>query len=70
MMRYFSGQEPYTDETTLKVRDFLFEAGKDRLALSHSHASAGIGLRTLASKHGDFDNAPPTLDSLQHLLAG
>jgi hypothetical protein len=70
MMRYFSGQEPYTDQNTLKVRDFLFEPGKDRLVLSVSQPSVGIGLRSLASKHGDFDNDPPTLESLQHMLAG
>ena len=68
MVRYFSGQAPYTDPTLVQVRDFLYEPGRDRLALAVTPDSAAPGLRSTAASHGDFDNDPATLESIRQML--
>lgn len=70
MERYLRDNPPYNADRPLdlvRVRAFL-AAQPDRVVLAESPVGAVAGFKTLATRHGDFDEDPPTLDSLNTLL--
>ena len=69
MVRYTSGQPPYTGQVFTDVRNFLLEEGRNRVVLSKTHDSAKEGYKSFSLKHGDFDNDSATLESVRQFLA-
>ena len=70
MERYLGNNLPYNADQSLElagVRAFL-EAQPDRVVLAESPIGAEAGFKTLATRHGDFDDDILTLDSLNTLL--
>jgi hypothetical protein len=63
MQRYYSGQAPYEGGAHAAVAEYL---GPD---IAWSHTLPGAPWSSNASKHGDLDNDPHTLESLRTFLA-
>jgi hypothetical protein len=67
--RWLRADAPDPKNNLAAARAFMNQAGKNRLVLSRTGDAAHKGLQCLAISHGDFDNEPQTLASLQFLLA-
>lgn len=68
LARHQAGEGAYDTPSLLKIRQWLCEAGKQRLALAKT-GPAGAGLATDAFRHGDFDDDLRTRESLKAILA-
>lgn len=66
MERFYEGSTYAQDSAVTKVRAFL-GAEPGRMVWS-SVSGAGNGLNSSAAKHGDFDNDPSTLQSIQSII--
>lgn len=67
--RHINGKSPYDVAPELiATGTFLNESSKSRVILSQTISSALDGLRTMSEKHGDFDEEPETVKSIQHFL--
>lgn len=60
---------PYNIPELDQVHQYLFEDSKFRLSLSKNDLATPIGMRTKALKHGDFNDDPDTLLSIQLILS-
>jgi Alpha/beta hydrolase of unknown function (DUF900) len=67
--RHTTGEPPYDAPPLDAVHRFLGD-GDDRVVLSRTEDTAGAGLRSRASRHGDFDDDERTLASLTAIVAG
>ena len=67
LRRHSCGQRPYDDYRFASLQRYLAEE-EDRLVLSKTSDEAGDGLRSVAARHGDFDDDPVTLESLQAII--
>lgn len=63
MQRYLAGAHQYRGDAMGRLRAFLSPAGH----AFWSVANGATGLVTDAIRHGDFDNDPTTVRSVQHL---
>lgn len=68
LARHFSGTAPYDNDDMLEIRNWLTEAGMNRLVLAKTDA-AGAGFGSGAFRHGDFDDEQITRASLAAVLA-
>ena len=68
LARHLTGEDAYAKPDLLKIRDWLREAAKNRVAWAKTGV-VGAGLGTDAFHHGDFDDDEMTRKSLASILA-
>jgi hypothetical protein len=67
LRRHTTGLRPYDGDRFVPIRRYL-EADPARLVLSRTPDSAPAGRRSVAAKHGDFDDDAVTLESLAAIV--
>lgn len=61
---------PYDQDDIIKASTgFLYATGMSRLICSKTAEGSTIGLRTTSTKHGNFDDDEPTLESCRHIIS-
>ena len=68
LRRHTTGLSPYDGSPFIQVSQFLAQP-EHRLVLSKTRDDAGEGMRTVATRHGDFDDDTETLASLTAIVA-
>jgi hypothetical protein len=68
LRRHTSGEKPYDAAPFVQVSQFL-AAPENRIVLSKTIEDAAAGLRTLSTRHGDFDDDVETLASLTAIVS-
>ena len=69
MQRYHGGRKPFDTAGQPAIARALDKLSHLQRGWIWSKSSAGLGLNTLALKHGDFDDEEQTLASVAHILA-
>jgi hypothetical protein len=69
MKRYHPGVSPFDAAAFPEIKRVLDRLGAFSEAWIWSEHRGGVGLRTIARRHGDFDNDELTLESVAHLIA-
>ena len=68
MQRYFSGKEPYTASGFPHIRSVTSYLDRRKRSRIWARSGDGDGVSCDSGHHGDFDNDPQTLASMQHML--
>jgi hypothetical protein len=68
LRRHTAGTAPYDGPPFIQISRFL-AVPENRIVLSKTTATAGAGLRTLSTRHGDFDDDTETLASLTAIVS-
>jgi hypothetical protein len=68
LRRHTCGDKPYDTGPFIRVSQFL-AAPENRIVLSNTTEGASAGLRTLSTRHGDFDDDEETLASLTAIVS-
>lgn len=69
LQRHIAANSPYSSvNEIIEVNNFLFGAGKNRVAFSQTDGTAPEGLRTQSLSHGGFDDDVETIKSIKFIL--
>ena len=64
--RHITGKAPYDSGPLISIHNYFRE--KNRLVLSVTEGEQPPGYNSTSKKHGDFDNDPPTLQSIMDII--